>query len=95
MATSGWRAQLELEEGRTGTKIMLPNIKMRPKEMLVIGQVLSGCDQGAREVFVFLVEQWESAGQIVGTTPQSIALDVRCGRAKSRIAVLLAGSPAS
>lgn len=88
--------------GRAGVRQMqnipgvrVPNIRMRPKDMLVIGNVLSLCDQHTQGIFIFMMEHWDRAGQVVGTTARSIVLDAPCGRATSRIAMLFQGDLAN
>ena len=78
---------------RDRLSVALPDIRVRPKELLAVAKVLAACDEKARSRrTVFLMEQWDRSGHVVGTTPQSITLDALGGRARCRIAVLLPGS---
>jgi hypothetical protein len=70
---------------------VLPNIKMTPREMQIIDNVLSRCDEDVQKIFTFLVEKWAKAGFIVATTPQSIVLDVPYGDRTARLAMLFGG----
>jgi hypothetical protein len=74
---------------REEAKILLPDIKMRPKEMLIIHRLLSRCDPLARIVFITLMENWARAGFQVATTPGTIALDASCGAKRDHIAALI------
>jgi DNA-binding LytR/AlgR family response regulator len=76
---------------RQELKIVLPDIKMRPKEMLTISRVLSRCDPLAQVIFITLMENWSRAGFEVATTPQTVVLDAPCGEGTSPIAVLIEG----
>jgi hypothetical protein len=76
---------------RQEPKIVLPNIQMRPKEMLTISGVLSRCDPLAQMIFITLMENWSRAGFQVATTPQTIMLYAPCGEGKLLIAVLIGG----
>jgi hypothetical protein len=76
---------------RQELKIVLTNIKMRPKEMLTISRVLSRCDPLAQVIFITLMENWSRAGFEVATTPQTVVLDAPCGEGTSPIAVLIEG----
>jgi len=61
-----------------GRVVALPDIKMRPKESMTVAKVLAACDEEARGHYVFLMEQWDRSGHVVGTTPQSITLGAPC-----------------
>lgn len=78
---------------RQEPKIVLPDIKMRPKEMLTISRVLSRCDPLAQVVFITLMENWSRAGFEVAIPAQSIVLDAPCGEGVSTIAVFRKGRP--
>ncbi len=95
MAVVDQAKRRELKQERNASVIVLPDVKMRPKEMVAVGRLLSACDRDTQGFFILLMEQWARAGQVVGTTPQSIALDAPCGKTKSRIAVLLPGDVAN
>jgi hypothetical protein len=90
MIDSGMRPDPQRDQD--DADVTLPDIKMRPKEAQTIGGVLSICDEVARDVFVMLMEKWERAGYVVGTTSQSIVLDAPCGGLTNRIAMLMAGN---
>jgi len=76
---------------RQEPKLVLPDIKMRPKEMLTISRVLSRCDPLAQVIFITLMENWRRSGFEVATTAQTIVLDAPCGERTSPIAVLIEG----
>jgi hypothetical protein len=76
---------------RQEPKVGLPDIKMRPKEMLTISRVLSRCDPLAQIIFITLMESWSRADFEVATTPQTIVLDAPCGEGTFPIAVLIEG----
>jgi hypothetical protein len=72
-------------------KIVLPDIKMRPKEMLNVSRLLSHCDPLAQIIFITLMESWSRSGFEAATTPQTIVLNAPCGEGTSPIAVLIEG----
>jgi len=70
---------------------VLPNIKMTPKQMRIISDVLSMSNQSTQKTFTFLMEKWAKAGYIVGTTSGSVVLDVPYGDRTARLATLFPG----
>lgn len=84
--------QIQPLEEWTYPKPSLPNIKMTPKEMQIIYNVLSRCKQNAQEIYIHLMENWDRAGYIVSTTPSTIVLDAPYGDRTARLAVLLPGT---
>lgn len=70
---------------------VLPNIKMTPREMQIIDNVLSRCNENVQQIFTFLVEKWAKAGFIVATTAHSIVLDFPYGNRTARLAMLFGG----
>ena len=84
--------QIQPPEEWTYPKPSLPNIKMTPKEMQIIYNVLSRCKPNAQEVYIHLMENWDRTGYIVSTTPSTIVLDAPYGDRTARLAVLLPGT---
>lgn len=72
---------------------ILPDILLSDEDAERIHFFLLRSDQQARDLFVYLMEQWSGMGNIVGTTPQSIVLDARYGQqgARVRLAILHSG----
>lgn len=72
-------------------KPALPNIKMTPKEMRVIYNLLQSCNSQVQGLFTLLMERWARAGFIVGTTAYSAVLDIPYGNRTARLAMLTPG----
>jgi hypothetical protein len=72
---------------------ILPDIALSNVDEERINYFLLQADQRARDLFVYLMEQWSKMGYIVGTTPQSIVLDAPYGEkdGRVRLAILLSG----
>lgn len=83
--------QLKAPEEWTYPEPELPNIKMTPKEMTIIHNVLSRCNQEVQEIYTLLIEKWAKAGYLVATTPASIVLDIPYGDRTARLAMLFPG----
>jgi 7-cyano-7-deazaguanine synthase in queuosine biosynthesis len=84
-----WKDKLEQEDSPPETR--LPNIKMLPKDISIIYDVLSQCDEGTQNLYIFLMERWEKMGYFVKTTSQSIVLDIPYGEDTNRLAMLHPG----
>jgi hypothetical protein len=64
---------------------VLPDISLTDEDAEGINYFLLKADQRARDLFVFLMEQWAGMGYIVSTTPQSIVLDAPYGEGDGRV----------
>jgi hypothetical protein len=71
----------------------LPNIKLNPKEMKVVRDVMASSDAHAQEMQRYLMEKWVKAGFIVGATSQMVVLDVPYGNQTTRLGFILSPNP--
>jgi hypothetical protein len=81
-----WKDELEKEDSYPETR--LPNIKMLKRDLSIIYDVLSQCNEKAQDLYIFLMEKWERMGYFVKTTSQSIAMDIPYGQNTNRLAML-------
>jgi hypothetical protein len=72
----------------------LPQIKMTPKDAVVILDVLASCTHSGEEFFRLLIEKWARAGFFVETTAQAVVLDAPYGPGRARLAMLHPGGAA-
>lgn len=80
------------ESNPESSEIVLPDISMRPKDMVAVTAMLSLCNQQAQEIFRFLMEKWTRAGFVVGRTARAIVLDAPAAAPHAnRIAMLMPG----
>ena len=68
-----------LDKGQSFPEPQLPNIKLTPKEMLVVHNVMAQSNAHAQEIYKYLMEKWVKAGFTVGVTAQMIVLNVHYG----------------
>jgi hypothetical protein len=69
----------------------LPNIVMKPKDAETISTVLGLCDAHGRDVFCYLMEQWQKAGYIVAPGTSGIGLAIPIGPKQYRLAGMRPG----
>lgn len=74
------QAVLDASLGTASVPIQeLPKVKLLPQEVLRVGAVLSACDPHGREVFGYLMEQWQKAGYVIDSTATGIGLKIPLG----------------
>lgn len=69
--------------------LRLPKIKIYPKDMEVILNILALCHDHAQDIFLSLMEGWDRQGGVIKTTGTSICLDMPYGDRQTRLAILL------
>jgi hypothetical protein len=70
---------------------ILPDIRIRPQDVQIIGTLLASCDFHGQDIFRFLMEEWESLGHNVEASTTGIALSFQLNDQSYALAALHPG----